>query len=183
MLAILIAEQLKEKKADNRIPLHYCTTARVLRAQPFPPQKGYYSHFGLFCLVSSGKDSGSYMCEKNLMIKHLSFYKSLFFEKYHAKLAVVLRKRSGYADGDRFFDSMTDIVKNELADVPISFDLEHENNNYYKGVNFKLYMEMESGTYEIGDGGYVDWIQRMTGNKKERCLISGISLDRLLLPL
>jgi hypothetical protein len=183
MLSILIAEQLKDKKIDNKNALHYCTTARVLRAQPFPREKGYYAHFGLFCFVSSGKDSGSYTCEKELMIKQLSYYKKLFFEKYHAQLTVILRKRSGYTDSDGFFDSMTNLVKNELPDVPISFDLEHENNNYYKGINFKLYMEKESGKYEIGDGGYVDWIQKMTGNKKERCLISGISLDRLLLPL
>ena len=183
MLSILIAEQLKDKKADNRSPLHYCTTARVLRAQPFPPLKGYSAHFGLCCIVSSGKDSGSYICEKDLMIKHLSYYKELFFERYHARLTVVLRKRSGYTDGDGFFDSMMNLVKNELPDVPIVCDLEHEDNNYYKGINFKIYMEKESGKFEIGDGGYVDWIQQMTGSKKERCLISCISLDRLLLPL
>jgi len=183
MLSILIADQLKNKILDNKTPLHYCTTARVLRAQPFPPQKGYYSHFGLFCIVSSGKDSGSYACEKDLIIKHLSYYKKLFFENYLANLSIVLKKRNGYTDSDGFFDSMTNLIKNELPDVPISFDLEHEDNNYYKGINFKIYMEKETGKYEIGDGGYVDWIQKMTGNKKERCLISAISLDRLLLPL
>lgn len=33
----------------------------------------------------------------------------------------------------------------------------------------------------IGDGGFVDWTQKLLGNKKERCLISGIGLDRLLM--
>lgn len=183
MLAILIAEQLKNRQAANKNPLHYCTTARVLRAQPFPPQKGYYAHFGLFCIVSSGKDSGSYSCEKSLMSKHLSYYKELFLEKHRARLTVALRKRSGYTDGDGFFDRMANLVQTELPDVPIACSLEQEDNNYYKGINFKIYMENESGKIEIGDGGYVDWIQQMTGNKKERCLISCISLDRLLLPL
>ncbi|MBP1996208.1 hypothetical protein [Paenibacillus eucommiae] len=35
--------------------------------------------------------------------------------------------------------------------------------------------------YYIGDGGFVDWTQKMLENKKERLLISAIGLDRLLL--
>ena len=64
--------------------------------------------------------------------------------------------------------------------MPISFDLENEDNNYYKGINFQIYMEKENERIEIGDGGFVDWMQKMLNNKKERCLISGIGLDRLL---
>ena len=54
MLAIIIAEQIKEKELDNTIPVHLCTTVRVLRAQAFLARKGYYSHFSIFCIVSSG---------------------------------------------------------------------------------------------------------------------------------
>jgi len=181
MLAIIIANKLKNKKNNNKTPLHYCATARVLRAQQFPNSKKYTSHFGVFCIVSSGKDSGSYACEKNLLANQLSYYKQLLLEQYGAKLTVTLRKRSGYVDSDGFFESMTQLFKNELPDVSFSFDLDHGDNNYYKGVNFQLFMENGNESIEIGDGGFVDWIQRMTGNKKERCLISGIGIDRLLL--
>ena len=181
MLAIIIAEKLKNKEVDNHTPLHFCATARVLRAQLFPPSKGYYAHFGIFCIVSSGKDGGSYTCEKALLMRQLLYYRKLLIEKYDARLSIVLRKRSGYTDGIGFFEKMTDLIKTELPDVPISFDLEHEDNNYYKGINFKLYMEKENEKIEIGDGGFVDWIHKMVNNKKERCLISGIGIDRLLL--
>ena len=181
MLSIIIAEQIKNKKADNKNSLHYCTTARVLRAQTFPARKGYYSHFGIFCIVSSGKASASYTCEKNLLLKQLAYYKKLLIEKYNAKLSVVLRKRRGYTDGDGFFNGMAELVKKELPDVPVSFDLEDEDNNYYKGINYSIFMERENNKIEVGDGGFVDWMQKMTNNKKERCLISGLSLDRLLI--
>jgi histidyl-tRNA synthetase len=69
----------------------------------------------------------------------------------------------------------------ELPDVPVSIDSEYDENNYYKGIHFKMYMKKDNQSIEIGDGGFVDWIQKMTGSKKERCLISGISLDRLLI--
>ncbi|MCL2564658.1 MAG: hypothetical protein FWE24_02460 [Defluviitaleaceae bacterium] len=181
MLAIIIAQKLKNEEADNHNQLHFCTTARVQRANPIPKAKGFYSHFGIFCIVSTGKDRGSYICENALFVKQLHYYRKLLIERYNARLSVVLRKRSGYIDSDGFFNKMTELVKIELPDVPISFDLEHEDNNYYKGINFKLYMEKENEKIEIGDGGFVDWISKMTNRKKERCLISGIGLDRLLL--
>ena len=152
-----------------------------MRAQVFPARRGYYSHFGIFCIVSSGKDTGSYSCEKNLFEKHLAYYRKLLIEKYDTKLSVVIRKRRGYTDSDGFYDSMAAMVSDELPGVPVSLDPEYEDNNYYKGIHFGVYMDKEHERVEIGDGGFVDWIQQMTGNKKERCLISGIGLDRLLI--
>jgi hypothetical protein len=115
------------------------------------------------------------------MLKQLAYYKRLFNEKYGARLSVILRKRNGYTDGDGFFRRIVELVQSKLSEVPLSFDLEHEDNNYYKGINFKLYMEKENETIEIGDGGFVDWIAKMTGNKKTRCLISGLGMDRMLI--
>jgi hypothetical protein len=181
VLAIMIAEQIKAKKSDNTKPLHYCTTARALRAQVFPARKGYYSHFGIFCIVSSGKDSGSYACEKDLFMKHLTYYKELLVEKYNAKLSIVLRKRHGYTDGDGFYEIMAEVVKQKFPGVPLSLDPEYEENNYYKGIHFNIYMEKEHERIEVGDGGFVDWMQQMTNSKKERCMISGIGIDRLLI--
>lgn len=181
MLSIMIAEQLKNKKVDNTKPIHYCTTARVLRAQTIPKTNRHFAHFGQFCIVSSGKDTGSYTCEKELLIKQLAFYKELLWEKYGANLSVILQKRRGYTDGDGFFDVVAELVKNELPDGSLSFDMEYGNSDYYKGISFIVYMEKNGDRLEIGGGGFVDWIQRLTNNKKERCLINGVGLDRLLL--
>ena len=181
MLSIIIAKQLKKNEVDNKIPLHYCTTARVLRSQTLPPIEGFYSHFGLFSIVSSGKDTGSYTCEKILLKKHLIYYKMLLMDKENKELSIVLGKRSGYTDNDGFFSEITELIKKELPDVPLSFDFEQEKNNYYKGINFKMYIKKGNDKIEIGDGGFVDWIQKMLNSKKERCLISGISIDRLII--
>lgn len=180
MLAIIIADKLRNDTESNRTPLHYAATARAVRAQAFSC-KGFYSHFGVFCIVSSGKDSGSYICEKELLTRQLTYYKELFLNKYDATISIVLRKRSGYADGTGFFTRIADVIEAVLPDVPVSLETAQEENRYYKGVNFKIYMEKNGDKFELGDGGYVDWISQMTGNKKERCLISGIGLDRLLL--
>ena len=181
MLAIIIADGLKRKKINNQPPIHYCTTARVLRAQPFPKVKGYSSHFGLFCVVSSGKDGGSYSCERELLLKHLQCYRKLVVEKYSAEFSVILGKRRGYTDGDGFFECMAELIKSELPNVRISYDFDSEDNNYYKGISFKLCMTRGGQTVEIGDGGFTDWVTQMTGNSKERCLTSAIGVDRLLM--
>lgn len=180
MLAIIISDRLKSAAITKMETVHYCTTARVVRAQAFSG-KEFFSHFGIFCIVSSGMDSGSYSCEKQLLVKQLAYYKRMFSEKYGGKLSVMLRKRSGYTDGDGFFKRMTELIQSELPEVPLSFDLEHEDNNYYKGINFKLYMEKDNEKIEIGDGGFVDWIAKMISNRKARCLISGVGMDRILL--
>lgn len=76
---------------------------------------------------------------------------------------------------------MYSATKEMFPDTPISVVLDSENNNYYKGINFKIYMQKDNEQIEIGDGGFVDWIGKMTGSKKNRCLISGLGLERLLL--
>ncbi len=179
MLAIYVAGQLKRKALDNETPQYFCTTARVLRAQKFP--EGMFSHFGLFCIVSSGKDKGSYSCERAMLIKHMEFYKQLLRAESGAGLSLALRKRSGYTDGDGFFTSIGGVIRDELPDVPISIDEGDQGNGYYKGVNFKLNVENDGASLEVGDGGFVDWIQSMTGNGRERCLISCIAIDRYML--
>ncbi len=180
MLGVIIADRLMKGRIAKTKTDHYCTTARVVRAQAFSG-KDFFAHFGIFSMVSYGMDSGSYSCEKELFVKQLAYYKRLLSEKYGARLSVTLRKRGGYTDNDGFFERMTQLVQGELPEVPLSFDLEHENNNYYKGINFKLYVEKDNEKIEIGDGGFVDWIAKMVSNKKMRCLISGIGIDRMLL--
>jgi hypothetical protein len=180
MLAVIISDRIKHGIIAKAQTVHYCTTARVVRAQVFSGRLSF-PHFGIFCMVSSGKDGGSYSSEKELLLKQLAYYKRLLKEEYGARLSVMLRKRSGYPDGEGFFGRMVELVRSELPEVPLSFDLEHEDNNYYQGLNFKLYMEKGNETVEIGDGGLVDWIAKMTGNRKARCLISGLGMDRMLL--
>lgn len=179
MLAIILASKLKKGEAHNNSPLHYATTARVVRAQMISGE-GIFSHFGLFCMVSSGKDIGAYGCEKELLDKHLLFYKDFFQEQFSAKLSITLRKRNGYKDSDGFFDKMSEIIRSAFPDVSLSYDYSDMENRYYQGINFKVFMEIDGENIEIGDGGFVDWIYQMLGDKKERCLISGVGLDRLL---
>lgn len=52
---------------------------------------------------------------------------------------------------------------------------------YYQDFCFKVHARFADATFETGDGGIVDWTQRLIGSAKERCFISGIGIDRLAL--
>lgn len=180
LLAIMLSNDILNNQIDNAGYTHYATTSRVVRGQKFQGENSY-AHFGVFCIVSTAKDRGSYMCEKELLKQHLQFYSKLLQSKFNSKMAIVLKRRTGYSAYEDFFEKMHSVVKDIFPDIPITVDYKSENNNYYKGINFKIYMQKKGEQIEIADGGFVDWISKMTGNKKDRCLISGLGLERLLL--
>ena len=47
-------------------------------------------------------------------------------------------------------------------------------------TRFSLNLVYNDKEYNLGDGGFVDWGQKLTGNYKERMLISGIGIELLL---
>ena len=52
---------------------------------------------------------------------------------------------------------------------------------YYAGFCFKAFATFRGATFEVADGGHVDWTQQLLASRKERLMISGIGLDRLAL--
>jgi hypothetical protein len=52
-------------------------------------------------------------------------------------------------------------------------------NDYYKGTQFKMIIDLAGRECEIADGGFVDWTQQLLEDRKERLLIGGFGLDLL----
>ncbi len=178
MLAVIIADKIKNNEITNDEPYHLCTTARVVRAQKFE-RPDFYSHFGIFCIVSSGIDKGSYCCEKQLLKKHFDYYIGLLEKSYHKQISIELSRRAGYVDSDGFFSRVKDYVQSIVPGVPV-LETEQVQNNYYIGINFKIYVCDNNDKIEVCGGGFVDWINKLTNNKKGRCLTSGVSIEHLM---
>jgi hypothetical protein len=104
----------------------------------------------------------------------LAFYSRFFQERTGRRMEVVLKKRGGYADGEGFLLRTLGHLQKTLPHVPLEADRTEADNSYYLGTNFKLKLPVDGRLSEIGDGGFVDWTQKLLGNKKERLLISGI---------
>ena len=51
---------------------------------------------------------------------------------------------------------------------------------YYSPAAIEIATRDDRAEVELGDGGFVDWTAQLLGNAKERCLISCLSVDRLV---
>jgi len=126
---------------------------RVVRAQRFEGP-GRFAHFTLFAAVTAGRDRGSLAFERQHFAEHVAF----------------LREACGDVEVRvTVLDPRFEAVRGEFPADP------SRRTGYYQGLCYKVYLHGN----EIGDGGFTDWTQRLTGNRKERLLISGVGVDRL----
>lgn len=181
LIALHIADLIKYRNASREDFMRFCTTHRHVRAQYFGDAPGMLAHFHLFCMVTSGVDQGSYDFEKKSLWEHVEAYRTIFKSLFHSKIEVIFSERSGYKDSAGLLARIIEYGDRlELKDVVIRTGSPQMENQYYKGLQFTIKTVIEDEEYTIGDGGFVDWTQKMLGTKKERLIISAIGLDRLL---
>jgi hypothetical protein len=155
---------------------------RVVRAQHFDGA-GMQAHFQIFALVTAGRDTGSRSFEHEHLAEHLRFAA----EAISAAGATALEIRLTCLDPA--FALVVEQTRQVLAglqnlaglpNVEVLDDPDRESGRgYYTGLCYKLQATIADRQLEVGDGGFVDWSQRLTGNRKERLLICGIGVDRL----
>lgn len=178
-LALYIAAQRKSGGLPLDQPVRYATIHQHIRASPLPPLKGYSRHFRIACMVAAGIDTGNYVFERLMVQEQLVHIYEILRQLFGiTQMSVRFMLRGGYPDSNAL---MTALEKHLQHNVPfeVSFNPEAPENNYYKGIQFKVYIPLNENSFEIADGGFVDWTQQLTGNRKERCLISGIGLGLL----
>lgn len=179
MLAVHIADGIKNGSLSHGDGgIHLCAAQRVTRVQAMFP-KGFYPHFGLFCLVSAGRDSGSYAFEKQALVKHLALYESFFRKRGDEGMSLTFRARGGYADSAGFFAAMRQASTEAFPHIESRAAESDFDNPYYLGVNVKFYLPGDGRPVELGDMGFVDWTQKLLGRRKERMFISAMGLERL----
>ncbi len=170
------ANALAVEAADRRLgqppagAVHLATCHRLLRAQRFPA--GWSSHFRLFTLVSSARDTGSANTQARLMALHLDYWQRMLAELVPgAEIRITffhpaMRERWVQAAAGR-----------RTHEVSIVEGRERERwEGYYRDAAFVI----RAGDSELGDGGFTTWTAQLTGNAKERCLVSCLSTERVL---
>jgi hypothetical protein len=149
---------------------------RVLRAQPFD-FPGALAHFTLFGLVTAGRDRGDHRFEAQALVDDVIALTRATLDA-GAPMAQV---RVTDLSGGRF--PAVEVLSAALAAqerVTVVADPDRvSGRGYYTDVCFKIYAGAPDQMREVGDGGVVDWTQRLLGNRKERLLISGIGIDML----
>jgi hypothetical protein len=155
---------------------------RVVRGQLFDSPEAY-SHFRLLGLCAAGRDEGSFEFEIRNLIDQIGFYLALIAEFSTIKAARVAitdleeGRRKAHLEREVLarFRSTTPVVTTEFDDDRVG------GRGYYSAVCFKIYVTRASGReMEIIDGGFTNWTQLLLSNAKERLLISGLGIERLL---
>jgi hypothetical protein len=181
-LALHIADIEKSGKGSSRKNedfLRFCTVHRHIRTQELKG-KGFTPHFKIGCLVSSGRDTGSYQFECTSLQEQVQALDHLFRETFGIKkIRYKLQRREGYDDRSLLSERLVNHLKKNIGSLDITTEDPAGTNDYYKGIQFKMIIELNEQEIEIADGGFVDWTQQLLGNKKERLLISGFGLELL----
>lgn len=180
LLALHICDLIKTRQMSNEEqPIRFSTTHRHVRAQHFN-KPGLLPHFHVYGMVTSGKDKGSYSFEKRTFLEHIQVYETIFKSLYQADLTVKVNRRDGYTDSAGLVQRLMEHLQEQAPSVTLIENKEENHNQYYKGFQFTLLVTINGKELNIGDGGFVDWPQKLLGGKKERMMISAIGLDRLL---
>ncbi|MGC1215767.1 MAG: hypothetical protein WA890_31480 [Micromonospora sp.] len=182
--ALAIEAALRRRRQPPSGEVHLAAVHRVLRAQDFGV--GAAAHFRLFALVSSARDTGAGRIEARLLVRHLDYWRTVLAD---LAPAAAPRLHVTIFDDPVLRERLTDTVRPALAaghpqgshggPVPLVDEPERERGRgYYTGVALRI--TAVDGAVEIGDGGLTDWTARLTGDAKERCLVSCLATERLV---
>lgn len=171
VLALQIASELKHTGDKNKI-VKYATVHRHIRAQYFD-NPNYSAHFAAFCMVTGGYDRGNYDFEMEQLEQHIKILLELIKKEFPANDISI-----------KFFLKQSDSIfperlgKQEYCWSKLPYQFAYDTDNkYYQMLQFKIYLHVGGDIIDIADGGFVDWIQNLTGNRKLRCMISGAGLE------
>ena len=178
-----IALHICDLKQNNRLPraemISFSTIQRHIRTQQISG-KGFTPHFKIACLVTAGVDTGSFTFEKEAMLQHMVAMKELYLS-YHKVDGIGFRflcRKNGYDSSERLAAQVKEFAVTKHPELSIDIVKSPEKEiDYYKGIQYKVDINVKGKTYEIGDGGFVDWTQQLLQNKKERMLSTGIGFD------
>ncbi len=180
-------ECARRRRAGEQGTIKLCARSRMLRLQPLKAP-GLTPHFGLFSLVSAGRDAGSMTFELESLREHLGFYLGLLrrlgsagFSFRHIDIGV-----SDTAREERRLERAREEVLEPLADqypeAILHIDRTREQGrSYYAGLCLSVDATDPGGQrLNLADGGFTTWTQRLLSNAKERLLVSGIGIERLV---
>ena len=175
VLALQVA--LDTRKGAGSHPIKYCTVHRHVRSQGLT-EPWHTAHFGIFCAVTGGLDTGSHRFELSALRDHLELYLSLLQDQLDANdLLLRLYFRGGNAlFRERFEEQLATLP----GSVAVHLEQPMDTTAYYETVQFKFFLRHGGAEINLIDGGFVPWTRELLQNRKHRLLISGAGTDLLL---
>ena len=188
---VLALECAVRRRAHLRRPgnqnklVRLCASHRLLRAQSYGDPLAL-AHFRLFAFCTAGRDQGGFQFELYALYEQLEVCLRLLnsataagYRIAHLRVAVTdltAGRQEGVLRG-----AVLDPLAAEFPAVQIGFDPDRpDGRTYYRSACFHIFASDDAGQeYQVGDGGFTTWTQRLLSNAKECLLISGLGTERL----
>ena len=170
VLALECAVRRERDRASS--PATLVAVHRVLRPQA-SDDPTRLAHFRLLAVCTAGRDEGSFGFETRHVKEQLAFHVGLL-----ETLGVAAPQVRLTALDDSRSDALQAIAASLAERFPnASFALDPtRRTTYYTAACFAI----DAGGKNLVDGGLTDWTQRLLADRKERLVISGAGLERLL---
>lgn len=180
----LALEAASRRRAGAADIIQLCSCARALRLQPFDAP-GFSPHFGLFCMISAGRDRGSRAFEMQTLRDHIAVYLRFIDElrRIGYRFSDVEVNLTETGNDERVLrQAQAEVLDSLAAANPAAvfrIDQSREQGRaYYKGLCLGIHAKDPAGVrVNIGDGGFTDWTQRLLSNGKERLLVSAMGIE------
>ncbi len=171
----LVAGARRRLLRDRSETTRLSAVQRVVRAQQFDAP-GSFPHFSLLGLISVGRDRGSRRFEVDELTQQLTTLVDV------AKAIVPTGTlRVDISDNSLRRDEAMAMVEKLSPVVEASFvGARKRSVDYYPQLCAKLTIERQGTVHEIGDGGVTNWASALAADNKERLVITGLSLERLV---
>jgi hypothetical protein len=175
---VLALECAVRLRARPEMPVHFATSQRVVRAQPFPKGRGLTQHFRLFVLGSGGPEQREHGFTVGTVLQHI-----------RTVLGALDRlELHGYAFGARRVDILTTRgrdalaarVAEQLGPVVTRRALEHP--YYSSGLRFQIWVtDRDGASIPLIDGGVFDWLVKLTSNRRAVYVATGVGTQLMAL--
>lgn len=174
-LALEAAVARREGAPEVRL----CAVGRVLRLQPFPV--GYDAHFALFSMVTAGRAGNRRTFELAALREHVAVHLRLLANAAPGRATLV-----GISHASELPQALEKEVVDPLREEfpATAFGLRPdrvEGAAYYRGLMVDIGLADRGGTiHSVADGGATDWTARLLSDRKERMVVTGIGIERVL---
>ena len=178
--AALRRRRLLPERTRRFEPVGLAACQRQVRAQAFSEARSR-AHFQLLGVVEAGRDRGSFLFEAAALCRQITYFVSVLGGlRPSVRIEVALTDLSG--QGGILDEAVLGPLTDSLPGISIRMDPERlPGRGYYLGACYKLSVDDGSGQLmEVGDGGCTDWTSRLLSDRKERLVIGGLGVERLL---
>ena len=183
VLALACALRRRHLLADRATRAEVVSLAasqRQVRAQGFGGPRSW-AHFRLLGVASAGRDQGSLAFEVDALVTQISFLVTVVGHHWPGR-----RTRVAITDlcdrSEVWERGVVQVLCDRFPHLAAEMGPTRQSGRgYYVDACYKVYVIDATGDeVECGDGGCTTWTRQLLSNNKERLVIGGLGIERLL---